>query len=188
MIQHNGIRPATRLDIPEVNRILNHRDVRPTIGFPEKGVLDVSDSFDQYVVLMFSRSAFLIEAVDAFSVEVHSAVVPEDRGECAVKAAREGIKRTFLNTPVVLFLTKHPIDQKEAGVFATLCGFHRIRVSKTTAYWAQSLEDWLATQNPKALEAEIEAGGHIPKFQYAYTRLAHLFKEEQCPQPQLSPQ
>ena len=178
----DSIRPATRLDIPDVNRILNHRDVRPTIGMPKIGQVDVSGSFDQYIVLMFSRSLFLLESVDAFSVEVHSAVVPEDRGECAVNAAREGIKRTFLNTPVVLFLTKHPTDQREAGVFATLCGFHRIRVTKSTAYWAQSLEDWLALQDPSALAAEIESGGHVAKFQYAYLRLAHLFKEEQCPQ------
>ena len=181
-----AIRPATKLDIPTINRILNHRDVRPTIGMPEAGPIDISATFDQFIFLLFSRSLFMFEAIDAYSVEVHSAVVPEDRGKCAIDAALEGIKRTFLNTPVVLFLTKHSNEQKEAGVFALQCGFHRIRATPTMTYWAQSLEDWLARHNPKSLEAEIEAGGHIPKFQYAYTRLAHLFKETECPQSPLS--
>lgn len=180
MIQvKNDLRIAKRTDILTVNRILNHRDVRPTIGLAQNGAIDVSGTFDGYHVVLFSRSLFLVEPVDDFTVEAHVAVVPEDRGRCAIEAAMQVVGQLFTQSQIATVLAK--TNSKEASAFARQVGFNCMGENERWKFWSLSVMEWAARFNPEQIMPQIKDGGQLAKFEVVFTRLNHLFREpEEC--------
>lgn len=65
-----------------INAVVNHPDVRPFVGAPEAGALDLSAlvARPEHWFLMGTHGGFMLSYTAPFTREVHTFVLPEGRG------------------------------------------------------------------------------------------------------------
>lgn len=114
---------ARTFDNARVNEVVNHPSIRPFIGFPEMGELDLSDAVAsaQNWFLMGDHGGFALIWSAPCIHEVHTFILPEGRGKWARDVASVGIEFARSNGDVMLW-TKIPEDQPNVKAYARFMG------------------------------------------------------------------
>ncbi len=139
------LRLATKDDIPEINRVLNHEEIYPgaTMGKP-MGPLDISRGFDFLHVLLDDAGAGCI-ILDPFSVdtmEVHTCLFEAARGKSSDRLVRETMRFVFAETGCMELLTKVPVTNKAADLFTRQVGFIRVADASELRSYQLTIERW----------------------------------------------
>ena len=81
-------------DAAAVNRVVNHEDVRPHVGAPEAGELDLSALVErpEHWFLMGEHGGFALLWTAPKTYEVHTFILRTGRGEWGNAARAEGIE------------------------------------------------------------------------------------------------
>ncbi len=122
----NLIRIATREDIPEINAILNHPSVHKWANLFGDGPLDVSERFDQLMVIMAPGGLFMLDHVGAGNWIAHVAFLPKAQVEIPLMAGRQAMDACFREMPVLSITAWVDKRNKAATRFARMLGFATI--------------------------------------------------------------
>lgn len=81
-------------DAAQINAVINHPEVRPHIGAPELGDLDLTEAVDrpEHWFLMGNHGGFMLSWSAPEVREVHTFILPSGRGKWA-----EAARRSMLN-------------------------------------------------------------------------------------------
>jgi len=140
------LRLATSMDIPEINRILNHPDVYrwATMG-KDMGPMDITPAFDQVHVLLEDSGGGCI-VLDPYSedtFEVHTCLLDGFHGKIAEEIARDTVRFVFAETGGMEILTNIQTENKAADLFARQCsGFIRIADAPDLRSYQLRIERW----------------------------------------------
>lgn len=155
----SGVERTT--DASRVNAFVNHPDVRPYIGEPDAGELDLAPFLadPSNVALSAEHGCFMFAPLEPGQYELHTAITPEGRGAGVLPAASAAFRWMFVQTDCVEIVTKVPEANRRARLMAARAGFQR-RFERQAAwhdgsavtYFALTLEAWRAT-DPAALAA-----------------------------------
>lgn len=125
-------RLATREDIPEIRRILEHPEVRSSWpGLTIEGK-PWEEAFDDILWYIFDGGVFIAEINERWEMRAHAAVLPEARGQKAIDAARFIIDTLFSQTPVSMIEGWTPTSNRAACAFNRALGF---RACATDGDW-----------------------------------------------------
>lgn len=109
-------------DAAEINAAVNHPAVRPFVGEPDAGVLDISPLIVPENLFPFGEhGGFALIWTAPATREVHTFILPEGRGRWAVLAAREGIAIAAAKGTRVLW-TKIPPNSENVRSYAARMG------------------------------------------------------------------
>jgi hypothetical protein len=119
------LRPLLHLsrNSTEINAAVNHPAVRPHLGMPDVGNLDLSESVakPENIFPIGEHGGFALIWTAPFAREVHTFISPEGRGAWARNAAREGIEMAR-ECGTRLLWTRIPPEGPNVRVFAALMG------------------------------------------------------------------
>jgi hypothetical protein len=164
------------LDPTGFNRVCNHPEVRPWLGY--EGEIDVSSvvSDPQNYALWFGEGGFILHAGPACSFEVHSQFTPEGRSS-SFEAMRTGMDYMFTRTPCLQLTTFLPDNNPAATGLGLKGGFRKWfrRENHICGPGFQArvdVDDWISRTDDleadgerfhEALEtAKKEAGSELP--------------------------
>jgi RimJ/RimL family protein N-acetyltransferase len=142
-------------DAAHVNGILNHPDILPWINFNDDP-LDFTWALgqpDRYVLFgPYGGQVYHLVGPDTY--EVHSAYLPEARGQLALATTRATLEWMFSRTDATEILTRVPRGNVAAKALARACGLRHttimpegfMRYGKTIPCDVMSLtvQDWKA--------------------------------------------
>lgn len=171
---------ASRDEIPEINRILNDPYALTEAGRKMLGAgkaVDIATAWDRVLVIRFSKSLLLFEIVGDECLCGHVAILPDDRGELAIRATKRAIAMLFLTTPMRWLTAKVVREGKRIHWFAGTIGMKPGPTRGQHTVWSLSLEDWLLGENlPKTIpkmRSIARKHGQIRKFHGAQKRVFH---------------
>ena len=111
-------------DAQQVNRFVNHPDVRPLIGAVEYGVVDMTPLVDVHEnwFLLGEHGGFgaLWRAPDVY--EIHTFITRAGRGRWAVRAAFEAMTYASIHGAQMMFTLVPPM-RPEVATFTAIMGF-----------------------------------------------------------------
>lgn len=120
------IREADRSDIPRLNEMLNHPDVKPTAGLKSLDDLDVSPLFNRRNIILIAEYGGAIFAWSAPGIyEGHSFFLPEGRGEYALTIGRQMLDLVFAKGATRIW-GQTPVEYRAARMFNRKLGFKSI--------------------------------------------------------------
>lgn len=140
-----------------INAIVNHPEVRPWVGEPHQGYLDLTPivANPANILLMGEGGGFMLIQQEPGIYEVHSQFLPEARGKVALQAAQDASRYMFTRTDCVEIRTKVPDGNVAAEAFARLMKyelqFWRPNVWTGPSglvgakFYAQTLNQWVNT-------------------------------------------
>lgn len=107
------------------NAIVNDPSVYPFVRGMNEGELDLTPvvANPNNVVLTGSRGAVLFAIRQIGLYEMNVTVLPEGRGDWAIRAAREALEWAFIHTSAVEIVMRAPYCDPAANPFARLLGF-----------------------------------------------------------------
>lgn len=109
-------------DATTINAVVNHPAVRPFVGAPDAGDLDLSALIRPENIFPFGEhGGFALIWTAPHAREVHTFILPEGRGRWARDAAREGIGIAAERGTALLW-TKVPPDQPNVKIYAVGMG------------------------------------------------------------------
>lgn len=109
-------------DASEINAAINHPAVRPFVGAPEIGAVDISPLLTDENLFPFGEfGGFALIWTAPATREVHTFITPEGRGRWAAEAAREGIAMAAEEGTRRLW-TKIPPDADNVRSYAARMG------------------------------------------------------------------
>jgi len=110
-------------DIPAINAAVNHPAVRPFVGAPDDGPLDVTPlvANPDNLFPMGEYGGFALVQTAPGVREVHTFIAPEGRGRWAFEAARKMIDIARDNGTRTLW-TKVSVDAPHVRRFAVMSG------------------------------------------------------------------
>lgn len=113
------------IDAQQINAILNHPSVRPDVAEPKDGVLDLTAvaANPANIFLAGDHGGFVIFKYDAGIYEVHTAILPQGRGEWAKQASAECVNFMFTHTDCVDLITRVPQGHIAAKALTEMNGF-----------------------------------------------------------------
>lgn len=114
---------ARSFDAERANYLINHPDVRPFVGAPDAGDLDLTQVIAQPEnwLLIGEHGGFLLTFSAPGVHEVHTFILKSGRGQTARQAAAETIAYARENGDRMLW-TKVPHDLPHVAAFATHMG------------------------------------------------------------------
>lgn len=113
-------------DAEFINDILNHPAVRPWVADASEGVLDVSSiagNAANYCLVGDYGTCLFVQYYEG-AYEVHTAIVPEGRGEWAKNFAEAVLHYMFTATDAIEILTRVPQGHIAAKALTEAVGFH----------------------------------------------------------------
>lgn len=149
-----------------LNHVINHPEVRPWVGVPGQGYIDVSPvvADPRNVLLMAEGGGFLFQQLMPGIYEVHSQFLPEHRGAHVFKAAQDAERFMFTRTDCIEIRSKVPSGNMAALGFARAMKYElqyqRQNAWPTEAglvscrYYARTINQW--ANRCEALEATGE--------------------------------
>ncbi|MEN6505019.1 MAG: hypothetical protein ABFD92_10795 [Planctomycetaceae bacterium] len=150
-----------------LNHVVNHPEVRPWVGFPWLGRLDLTQAVadPRNVLLMAEGGGFLFIQQEPGIYEVHSQFLPDHRGENVIAAARDAERFMFTRTDCIEIRSKVPHGNVAASAFARKMRYE-LQFERThgwpTAeglvpckYYARSITQWANQAD------ELKATGHF---------------------------
>lgn len=150
-----------------INSTVNHPEVRPWVGYPELGALDLTPivADPNNVLLMGVGGGFICQMQEPGIYEVHTQFVPEHRGENTIRAALDGLRYMFTRTDCIELRTKVPHGNVAAEWLARRVGFvHQFTREhawptadgmQPVKYYALTIDQWAGRT------AELEASGEF---------------------------
>ena len=139
------LRLATREDIPEINRVLNHEDVYrwATLG-EDMGPLDITPGFDRVFVLLEPNGGgcIILDPFSTATIEVHTCLLPSVRGKASEEIVREALRFVFAETGSMEILTKVSTENKAADLFTRQVGFIRVADGSLLRSYQLTIERW----------------------------------------------
>lgn len=111
-------------DVAALNAIINDPSVRPHVGHPDAGYLDVGPLLDDpaTIALAIPHGAFVLAPVGNDTLELHTMILPEGRGKQTVPAIQAACRYAFgAGCKVVSTKTAH--DNPAANLVARRAGF-----------------------------------------------------------------
>lgn len=139
------------------NRVMEHPEVRPYLGFKDNDSIDASPVVRDAanVCLANEFGGFILFKQAPGIYEVHVQFLPEFRGKRALEAARETARFMFEKTDCMEILARCPDCSRHVGVLIHLMGFRKVSRQEDcwdtpsggrcgVDYYALSLEAWLA--------------------------------------------
>lgn len=106
-------------DAARINEVINHPTVRPAVGMPELGDLDMASVIErpEHWFLMGDHGGFALTWSAPATYEWHSFILPEGRGKWAADARTEAIEYARQNGARMLW-SKIPPDAPHVDRFA----------------------------------------------------------------------
>lgn len=100
-------------DVERINAVVNDPQVRPHVGAPDYGDLDVSAAVanSDHWFLMGEHGGFMLEYVDPDAREVHTFILPSGRGKWANDARQAMLGYAKTNGAKVLWTKISPSDK-----------------------------------------------------------------------------
>jgi hypothetical protein len=120
-------RPALLLsltrDAQAINAVVNHPGVRPFVGLPEMGELDLTPLVEreEHLFPFGEHGGFMLAWTAPATREVHTFILPEGRGRWACDAAAEMIALAGEQGTVTLWTQIAP-DQRNVVAYAKRAG------------------------------------------------------------------
>lgn len=110
-------------DANAVNAVVNHPAIRPFVGEPEAGDLDLSPLMarPENLFPFGAHGGFALIWTAPHAREVHTFILPEGRGKWAREAAREGIEMARQCGTQMLW-TRIPPHAPNVRAYATIMG------------------------------------------------------------------
>lgn len=110
-------------DAAAVNAVVNHPAVRPFVGSPDEGEIDLSEltARAENLFLLGEHGGFALYWTAPFTREVHTFVLPKGRGAWARDAAGEGIVIAVAHGTAVLW-TRIPPGLPNVRAYAVRMG------------------------------------------------------------------
>lgn len=168
-----------------LNEIANDPGVRPWIGNPELGALDLSPvaADERNYVLLGPHGGFVCLFLGEGVYECHALFRKEGRGEGALQVAREGADFMFCATPCIEILTRVPDGHVATKMLAEKIGFRPIFFAGIEEFagrerpiyvWRLGLDDWAghAGRDYPGIAAEMLRCGQKSKAFVWYNRWA----------------
>lgn len=160
-------------DIPSIEFTLNHPEVLPWINLGVVEKFDGTAMFYATLPIWFEGGGFLLApTVDPQTFEVHTAFLPKYRGAHALQCARETSDWFFAASDGLSLLTKVPIINRRAAVFATMAGFRTIGKNERFILFRKDILDWvlndpkLAAYGHKYLDPMVSADEGLDPLAY----------------------
>lgn len=153
-------------DAEQLNRIVNHPDIRPFVADMSVGELDLSPQVANAanICLVGEFGAFLCFKFYEGCYEVHTQVLPEGRGEWTRRFAETGAHYMFTATDCVEILTRVPEGHMPALALTKTMGFRRQFTTPpevlflgnrvTADIWSLTIQEWA----PRAEGVEAKGG------------------------------
>src|SRR6185437_1081510 len=93
-----------------LNLVANHPAVRPWIGAPQPGPVDVTPlvADQRNILLMGDGGGVMFQFLDPGLYEAHTQFVPEARGVEALKAVKDALRWMFTRSDAIEIVTKVP--------------------------------------------------------------------------------
>jgi hypothetical protein len=116
--------PVTRShDKARANYLVNHPEIRPFVGAPEAGEVDLSPVLDLpfHWFLDGEHGGFLLTWSAPRAYEVHTMILPGGRGKWACEAAKAGTEFARQNGVKMLWTRVEP-GQRHVALFARIMG------------------------------------------------------------------
>ena len=138
-------------DAAYFNDLANDPQIRPFIGSPESGPLDLTALVEnpQNICLTAEAGGWMLFKLMPGAYELHTLFRPTGRGKKFFMAAREALRLVFTHTDALEILTKCPEDNPGARMAAILAGFReRFRRENVwdgnvaISYQALTIDDW----------------------------------------------
>lgn len=142
-------------DAADINPILNHPSVFPSIVIPGIEKFDVSDVVDdpKNVLLMTEGGGILFYQIEPGIYDIHTNFLPEYRGRHAIRASLEAYRWMFTRTDCMVLTTRVPENNKAAHKFCSIVGatleFVREKVWPTNesmidlSFYSLRYDDWV---------------------------------------------
>lgn len=165
-MKHQNLSVHRVFSAEPLNEVVNHHEVRPWVGFPWLGRLDLTQAVadPRNVLLMAEGGGFLFIQQEPGIYEAHSQFLPEHRGENVVTAARDAERFMFTRTDCIEIRSKVPHGNVAAAAFAKKMryelqferthGWQTVEGLVPCKYYARSITQW-ANQ-----AEELKASGH----------------------------
>ncbi len=139
-------------DATFINQVVNHPAVRPSLSGKPGDRVDLTEIVanpDHLVLQGEFGGMILVQQVDAIW-ELHTAVLPEGRGEWALEMARSCVDYLFCKTNAVELFTRVPAGNLAAAALTKACGAmfeHRTwqdlgAGSGWVEIWGGRVQDW----------------------------------------------
>lgn len=128
----------------EINAVVNHPDVRPFVGRPSEGDIDLASivADKRNIVLMAEGGGLVLHWHEPGVYEVHTQFVPEVRGKKVLTATRDMQHYMFARTDCIDIQTKVPGHNPAATALTKRVGgtyrFH----ANGAAHYGLTIEDW----------------------------------------------
>ena len=116
-----------------IDGILNHKSIKPHIGDDSTTSKDIYYPIKDHLIYLTTECKSLLFVgfpVNSYTLDAHTAVLPELRGKQAVKAGKAAIDWVFNNTKYIKIVGATPSDNKLAMRFNRLIGLNREGVCK----------------------------------------------------------
>lgn len=99
--------------IERINAVTNHPDVRPFLGAPELGYVDVADVLEEdpsLLVYEYDGGFVLFRPLEHDVWEIHVAFEPRTWGVSAFSSIQKALKRLFAEEQVRMVLARPPVE------------------------------------------------------------------------------
>ena len=106
-------------DVGRINEVVNHPTVRPAVGLPELGEVDMSPLVDapEHWFLMGKHGGFMLGWSAPEVREIHTFILPEGRGKWAAQARDEMLAYAREHGTKLLW-TKIEVNARHVAQFA----------------------------------------------------------------------
>lgn len=138
-------------DATFLNQVINHPEVRPWMGEPDAGELDLGPLLTSgyaFGIVEPECGGFVVIYQGGEDYEIHTMFLPEKRGPIAMNAAREAVDYIFDITDCERLYTQLPNGNGPAKFLAIRMGM--VRVPDRPSAWRErggEGEDWLLTKD-----------------------------------------
>ncbi len=144
-------------DAQFLNTVVNHPEVRPWVGSPSTGELDMSRVVEDphNFVLMAEYGGVVFHFCQPGLYEAHTQVLPEGRGDWTVSMVNMALSRMFTMTSAVEIITRVPegnipalkLVKKIHGSeeFTVAAGWCQMGVTVPATLFSLSVQNWIRT-------------------------------------------
>ena len=143
-------------DTARINEIVNHPQVRPWVADLEEGEIDLAAQVanENTIVLLGEHGGFVLWRLLPGVYEVHTQILPNGRGDWALRFVQAGFRWMFTRTDAFEILTRVPAGHLAAKALAVASGFsfeftadrrYRFRGKDVLVdVYSTQLQDWAA--------------------------------------------
>lgn len=160
-------------DATRMNRVLNHEAVRPWVANTGDGVLDLTGDVSDHrnILLMGEHGGTFYKPIQEGVYEVHTAVLPEGRGEWTRKMTAESLRLMFTCSNAYEVVTRVPRGHVAALAAAKRVGMRREFTAANAVMFRDKVTD-LHVLGIRVQDWASIADGLVERGEWLHTRMA----------------